>query len=103
MIDIKAFKKAYTEIDRKARKIRVLPMLRKQEQNYVGWEYDKEIDSITIESEFYWQGCSDFDTSYLDIPINEINNSVGWFKQKFQKEIDNVGKKRIILRKLKEK
>ena len=85
MIDIKLFKEMYKEIEEKLQKIRVLPMLHRQEQDYVGFDIDR--DCFEIESEYYYSGCGT-DTSYLEIPMDEINNSVEWFKEKFQKEID---------------
>ena len=85
MIDIKLFKEMYKEIEEKLQKIRVLPMLHRQEQDYVGFDIDR--DCFEIESEYYYSGCGT-DTSYLEIPMAEINNSVEWFKEKFQKEID---------------
>ena len=102
MIDIKLFKETFTEIEAKLQKIRVLPMIRPQEQDYVGFSIDR--DCFEIESEYYYSGCGT-DSSYLEIPIDEINNSVEWFKEKFQKEIDekNRMEKELKLEKEREK
>ncbi len=89
MIDSKLFKKMYDEIDEKVQKIRVLPMLRMQERDYDGWEYDeyngKEV--IVVSSSYYMSGCGE-DQSSFEIPLSEINNSVEWFEKKFKDEID---------------
>jgi len=90
MIDSKLFKEMYDEIDKKVQLIRVLPMLNIQEQDYMGFTI--EDDEISIESEYYYSGCGT-DTSYLYIPLAEINNSVEWFEKKFQKEIDDEKEK----------
>ena len=97
MIDSELFKKMYKEIDKKVQKIRVLPMLYRQEQDYDGFDiYD---DEIYINSSYWTQGCGE-DTSVLCIPIDEIENSIDFFKQKFQNEIDDDTKKQEELKKI---
>ena len=96
MIDIKLFKEVYQEIEEKVQKIRVLPMLYSQEQDYMGFEF--EDDEICINSEYHYPGCGT-DHSSLYIPIDEIGNSVEWFKEKFQKEIDEAKRKELEYKK----
>ena len=102
MIDIEKFKETYKEIDEKAREIRVLPMLHRQEKDYDGWEYEEYNgkEFIIINSSQWVSGCGE-ETSYLEIPLEEINNSVEWFKEKFQREIDEheIQQKKIKLEK----
>ena len=94
MIDTELFKKTYQEIDEKVQKIRLLPMLYTQERDYDGWEYEeyngKEV--INVMSSYWTQGCGE-DTSSIEIPLSAINNSIEWFKEKFQKEIEENKRK----------
>ena len=100
MIDIKLFKEMYDEIDSKVEKIRELPMLHRQESDYDGWEFEeyqnKEV--FVVKSSTYYSGCND--SSSFEIPLSEINNSVEWFKEKFQNEIDESKKIQLELQRL---
>lgn len=103
MIDINPFKKMYDEIEFKVQEIRVLPMLHRQEVNYMGWSYDSDDDTIVIESKDYRSRDGVHDTTYLNIPISEINNTVIWFKQKFQKEREIAVKEAYEFRQIEKK
>lgn len=97
MIDIKLFKELYKEIDEKVQKVRVLPMIRNQERDYDGWEYEeyKGKEFITVMSSYYGE-----DTSSFEIPLSEINNSVEWFEKKYQDELDEEKRKADELREI---
>ena len=87
MININQFLEQYEAIEAKLLEINEIPRFFGTGNSHIHVEVDVEGKCFSVVSETYNSGCGT-DTFFCSVSFDEINQPMEYFKEKFQKEID---------------
>ncbi len=99
-INIELFRKEYEKIEEKINQIDIIPRLHGSGGHFVSMTFEDDGISYNTEDVRHCSCCSP-DAHSLYVKWEDLNKPIEFFREKFQKEIDDRNKKQQLL-KLKE-